>query len=120
MIPMDVTRDIGTGKLDPRLFNITKLVEFGFDDASRTDIPLIVSGGSGGRELRSLGSKAVKVEKAAGIRTFGSAQRIWLDGPVRATLDKSVPQIGAPAAWQAGYTGVSGRDRRPPYWVSLP
>ncbi|MFJ7159887.1 S8 family peptidase [Streptomyces sp. NPDC101118] len=32
-------------------------------------------------------------------------ERLWLDGRVRATLDKSVPQIGAPAMWQAGYTG---------------
>ncbi|MFC6937833.1 S8 family serine peptidase [Actinomadura yumaensis] len=29
-----------------------------------------------------------------------------LDVRVRATLDKSVPQIGAPQAWQAGYTGT--------------
>ena len=32
-------------------------------------------------------------------------QKIWLDGKLKTTLDHSVPQIGAPAAWQAGYTG---------------
>jgi subtilisin family serine protease len=32
-------------------------------------------------------------------------QRIMLDGPVRASLDRSVPQIGAPSAWSAGLTG---------------
>ncbi|MFF5563999.1 S8 family serine peptidase [Streptomyces sp. NPDC012623] len=31
--------------------------------------------------------------------------RVWLDGRRKAALDKSVPQIGAPAAWQAGYDG---------------
>ncbi|GGV11030.1 S8 family peptidase [Streptomyces spectabilis] len=31
--------------------------------------------------------------------------RIWLDAKARPTLDKSVPQIGAPTMWQAGYTG---------------
>ncbi|MER0241064.1 S8 family serine peptidase [Streptomyces sp. HSW2009] len=31
--------------------------------------------------------------------------RVWLDGVRRATLDTSVPQIGAPTAWQAGYDG---------------
>jgi hypothetical protein len=31
--------------------------------------------------------------------------RIWLDGRVRASLDQSVQQVGAPRAWQAGYTG---------------
>ncbi|MGY0020164.1 S8 family peptidase [Streptomyces sp. cg35] len=30
---------------------------------------------------------------------------VWLDAPVKAQLDVSVPQIGAPAAWQAGYDG---------------
>ncbi|MEI5101755.1 S8 family serine peptidase [Streptomyces sp. PmtG] len=30
---------------------------------------------------------------------------VWLDAKVRPTLDKSVPQIGAPTMWQAGYTG---------------
>ncbi|MFD7099483.1 S8 family peptidase [Streptomyces xanthophaeus] len=31
--------------------------------------------------------------------------RVWLDGKVRTTLDASVPQIGAPVMWQAGWTG---------------
>ncbi|MFF5718905.1 S8 family serine peptidase [Streptomyces buecherae] len=30
---------------------------------------------------------------------------VWLDGIRKATLDKSVPQIGAPAAWKAGFDG---------------
>ncbi|WSK24902.1 S8 family peptidase [Streptomyces sp. NBC_01298] len=43
-------------------------------------------------------------------RTLGSAPEppvahLWLDGKVSATLDKSVPQIGAPAMWKAGFTG---------------
>ncbi|MGW9130334.1 S8 family peptidase [Streptomyces sp. NPDC055681] len=37
--------------------------------------------------------------------TASGVDRVWLDGVRRASLDKSVPQIGAPAAWQAGYTG---------------
>ncbi|MEU9256482.1 S8 family serine peptidase [Streptomyces sp. NPDC048270] len=46
----------------------------------------------------------------AEARTAGAAPetpvaRLWLDGRVRAVLDTSVPQIGAPAMWQAGYTG---------------
>ncbi|MBE1611568.1 S8 family peptidase [Actinopolymorpha pittospori] len=32
-------------------------------------------------------------------------QQVWLDGPVRETLDRSVPQTGAPRAWKLGYTG---------------
>jgi subtilisin family serine protease len=40
-----------------------------------------------------------KADTAAGV------DRIWLDGKRTLVLDKSVPQIGAPAAWRAGYTG---------------
>ncbi|WP_173056291.1 S8 family serine peptidase [Phytohabitans houttuyneae] len=36
----------------------------------------------------------------------GGLTGIWLDGRVRASLDRSVAQIGAPAAWQAGYDGT--------------
>ncbi|MFD4998350.1 S8 family serine peptidase [Streptomyces buecherae] len=31
--------------------------------------------------------------------------KVWLDGIRKATLDKSVPQVGAPAAWKAGFDG---------------
>ncbi|GHI82797.1 hypothetical protein Sxan_01610 [Streptomyces xanthophaeus] len=36
--------------------------------------------------------------------------RVWLDGKVRTTLDASVPQIGAPVMWQAGWTGKGVKD----------
>jgi hypothetical protein len=32
--------------------------------------------------------------------------RPWLDGTVRKALDRSVPQIGAPEVWKAGYDGT--------------
>ncbi|MFE3826668.1 S8 family peptidase [Streptomyces sp. NPDC059092] len=42
----------------------------------------------------------------AGVReTAPGIERVWLDGKYKALLDKSVPQIGAPTAWQAGYDG---------------
>ncbi|MFJ4776540.1 S8 family serine peptidase [Streptomyces sp. NPDC088762] len=43
--------------------------------------------------------------RRAGPTPKTSIARVWLDGKVRAALDTSVPQIGAPAMWQAGYTG---------------
>jgi subtilisin family serine protease len=109
VVPEDVTAMLRAKRMDPRLFNVTKLVQNGYDDAARKDIPLIVSGpgvaATKVRDLPSIHGSAVRVEKTAGLRTFSTAQRIWLDGPVRAALDKSVPQIGAPEAWKAGYTG---------------
>ncbi|MEV7341971.1 S8 family serine peptidase [Streptomyces sp. NPDC093544] len=44
---------------------------------------------------------------AAPYRTAASGiDSVWLDDIVQADLDKSVPQIGAPTAWQAGYNGA--------------
>ncbi|WP_151480296.1 S8 family serine peptidase [Streptomyces albicerus] len=35
----------------------------------------------------------------------GGLDKLWLDAKVKASLDVSVPQIGAPEVWQAGYDG---------------
>jgi subtilisin family serine protease len=138
VLPADAAPLVNAGRLDRRLFDVTKLVAFGYGDRSRPDLPLIVtySGGlaaSGrarlagagarvGRDLPSIGGSAVRAAKAGAFwstaradlasagatpRAAGSTlARVWLDAPVRATLDHSVPQIGAPAAWQAGFTGA--------------
>src|SRR5690606_31344779 len=34
-----------------------------------------------------------------------NVRKVWLDGPVTATLDRSVPAVKAPQAWAKGYTG---------------
>jgi subtilisin family serine protease len=113
VVPSDVERRLSARELDRRLFNVSELVRSGYDDASSPAIPLIVQGVSavalsGGQALPSIGGVAVKADKSAsfltGLQTAG-AGRIWLDGRVKASLDKSVPQIGAPQAWQAGNTG---------------
>ncbi len=115
--PQDALPAVRSGQLDPQLFDVTKLIEYGFDDQTRNDLPLIVGNGLAAardnglravRELKSLGATAVRAVKGSGLwtRTLRAATpRIWLDGPVRGALDKSVPQIGAPAAWEAGLTG---------------
>ncbi|MGW9130298.1 S8 family peptidase [Streptomyces sp. NPDC055681] len=45
--------------------------------------------------------------KGKAVTAPGAAKvaKLWYDGKVKATLDKSVPQIGAPEAWAAGYDG---------------
>ncbi|MFJ9342228.1 S8 family serine peptidase [Streptomyces sp. NPDC101733] len=44
-------------------------------------------------------------DRAAGAAYAGPVAHLWLDGKVRSALDVSVPQIGAPVMWQAGWTG---------------
>ncbi|WP_449338116.1 S8 family peptidase [Streptomyces griseus] len=51
------------------------------------------------KALTDRGADGERVTTAAGI------DRVWLDGVRRASLDKSVAQIGVPAAWKAGFTG---------------
>ncbi|MEU8503394.1 S8 family serine peptidase [Streptomyces brevispora] len=78
-----------------------------------------------GPVLKSLNAQSVatpredarSIWQALTSKPSGSAQRttaagidrVWLDGVRRASLDKSVPQIGAPTAWKAGYTGKGVR-----------
>ncbi|MEU3645756.1 S8 family serine peptidase [Lentzea sp. NPDC034063] len=110
VIPFDALGMLRSGQLDPRLFNVSELLDSGYGDAERGDIPLIVTqAGSLNarkvRELPSVGGAAVIAAKGTAFWNTRDATRIWLDGPVHAVLDKSVPQIGAPTAWQAGHTG---------------
>jgi len=125
VIPADVSDQLNNGKLDRRLFDVTGLIEAGYDDKSSTAIPLIVTYAGRAkrattvpeaavtRQLPVLNGTAVRVaKKDAGsfltqfaTKISAGVEKIWLDGKRRPTLDQSVPQIGAPTAWQSGYTG---------------
>lgn len=131
VVPADVADQVSSGWLDRRLFDITGLLESRYDDAHASTIPLIVSYSGSGvaerratnsmgaktvQELPSIRSTALRVPKATAsgflgglrgreLRASGGIEKIWLDAKFHPTLDQSLPQIGAPAAWQAGYTG---------------
>ncbi|MFI9009135.1 S8 family serine peptidase [Actinosynnema sp. NPDC053489] len=114
VVPDDAVRGVASGRLDPRLFDVTGLIEAGYDDARSDHVPLIVTGTptTGLRSARALpGAVATRAPKADAGATFRElladpgVTRVWLDGVLRPTLDRSVPQIGAPTAWRAGYTG---------------
>jgi subtilisin family serine protease len=130
VLPSDAVPFISTGMLDADLFDVEELIADGYGDSAAKQLPLIVkyhpglrtsqqlAGTTTTRELTSIGGAAVDAAKdklpelwkslqpAVGARALNSGvSKIWLDGKVRAVLDKSVPQIGAPAAWQAGYEG---------------
>ncbi|WP_405904177.1 S8 family serine peptidase [Streptomyces sp. NBC_00656] len=49
--------------------------------------------------------------KGTPVTAPGSAgvAKVWYDGKAKATLDRSVPQIGAPEAWAAGYDGKGAK-----------
>ncbi|KON88001.1 hypothetical protein AF332_14995 [Sporosarcina globispora] len=141
LIPDNATPFLAAGQMDEELFNITKLIEYGYDDAQQSSIPLIVTEESGNDaaesesvdeavstgasktvDLPSVNAVAVKTNKKHAKKFWDAVdgeaianqaqpelmegiKKIWLDKPVHALLDKSVPQIGAPTAWGAGYDG---------------
>lgn len=128
VFPSDVTDLVTAGRLDRRLFDVSYLTKYGYTDSKASTLPLILQYGattvkatlpatSNARPLSSIGGAAVSVAKNQ-IGSFWAAvdtpsarsldagvAKVWLDGEVQASLDVSVPQIGAPEAWQAGYTG---------------
>ena len=112
VVPTDAQDRLNSGELDERLFDISLLARSGYDDASSKTIPLIVQGqgisAAGAESLPSIGAHAMTVEKNGGFwsgaRAAGTG-RIWLDGKVTASLDRSAAQVGAPQAWAKGFTG---------------
>ncbi|MFD4948887.1 S8 family serine peptidase [Streptomyces sp. NPDC058409] len=129
VIPDEVRSLLAAGTLDARLFDIDALIAQGYADGA--DLPLIVrnakasapvpAGADSIRKLPSLDASAARVEAAdtgtfwMGLRSAkkgatakelaGGVEKVWLDGKVTASLDTSVPQIGAPEAWAKGYDG---------------
>ncbi|MFJ9808914.1 S8 family peptidase [Streptomyces sp. NPDC101158] len=133
VIPDEAGPLLGAGTLDRRLFNVTDLIEMGYDDAKAGAVPLIATyapsraraaveptaprGSRLTRKLKGIGGAALSTEKRQarafwnavapqGGATLGAGvAKLWLDGRVKADLKESVPLIGAPEAWAAGYTG---------------
>ncbi|MEU5868235.1 S8 family serine peptidase [Nonomuraea sp. NPDC047529] len=122
VLPSDIVPFLAAKRLDPSLFSVTRLIAQGYDDAKTDKLPLLfLYDGSAPKtatapELESVNGRAVAADK----RTIGQlwksldepratlsqgVTKIWLDAKVKATLDHSVPQVGAPEAWQAGFDG---------------
>ena len=125
VIPKDVAALVGD-VLDPALFDVTALVEMGYDDARSDELPLIVRSTAGARNsvaplrtgasLASIRATAAELRKDDAAR-FGESlersralagvSRIWLDRKVEAdALDAYLTQVRAPAAWSAGLDGT--------------
>ncbi|MCW6011262.1 S8 family serine peptidase, partial [Micromonospora sp. CPCC 205371] len=135
VIPADALPLLRAGDLDSRLFDVTTLFEFGYDGQAELPLIVTYDGTDArarGRERVAEGGARV-VRDLAPVEghavaahtgnltdfwsTFtvgGPAERrmtigvdaIWLDGVRQPALAESVPQVGAPAAWAAGFDGT--------------
>jgi len=50
--------------------------------------------------------KNIQTAKATKALPTAEIKKVWLDGRVEASLEQSVPQIGAPTAWNSGFNGT--------------
>ncbi|MER6942951.1 S8 family serine peptidase [Nonomuraea sp. NPDC000554] len=134
VIPDDVASLVPT-RLDDALFNVTDLAEEGYGtaipliltytknakNATKAAIPSVKQV----RSLESIDGAGVTVQSGEAAR-FGAelarlaapgattraagplagVSKIWLDRKVEPVLENSVPQIGAPEAWAAGFDGT--------------
>ncbi|MFI8217603.1 S8 family peptidase [Streptomyces sp. NPDC085932] len=129
VIPADAARLVATGKLDQRLFDVTELNKSATRKAQKKGLKVIVGyqGGAAATKadvrdagtlshtLKTLNADAVQTPQedapelwdavTNGDKTAAGIAHVWLDGVRKASLDKSVAQIGAPKAWSAGYDG---------------
>nr|BFD87900.1 S8 family serine peptidase [Streptomyces sp. Xyl84] len=122
----DVTQLVADGYDDAHRSGVPLIVTFR-DRRERSMSPFTAAGARVDRALPVIGGAALHTDKKRGAAFWntvtgsaaggstrtgaGSAAptapaKVWLDGKRRGTLDRSVPQIGAPAAWAAGYDGT--------------
>ncbi|MFI5697757.1 S8 family peptidase [Kribbella sp. NPDC051586] len=131
VIPSDALSMLASHTIDWHLFDIAELVASGYDDERTDQLPIIVQYPHGrsdlaqqqlpattpGHVLDSIDATAVGVRKSEAGQFWAAlsrhspvaAAKVWLDRKVTVALDKSVPQIGAPAAWAAGFDGSGVR-----------
>ncbi|MFD5503917.1 S8 family serine peptidase [Streptomyces sp. NPDC127061] len=128
-VPIDAVGQIARDRVDRRLFDVTELAASGYADADTDSLRVLVGGATetspsprapkGARVAAAFPTARTSAldvpKKSAGTvwEQLGTPSRaraqgigkVWLDGRVRATLDRSVPQIGADRAHRAGVTG---------------
>nr|WP_229811795.1 hypothetical protein [Streptosporangium pseudovulgare] len=122
VILSDARTLVAGGMLDRRLFDVTQLLAWRYDDARRSDIPLIAQSAQvptaalQARRLAGAGMTTLRVPKESAGRTWkdltsgaralsAGNTKLWLDGRRFFDLDQSVKQIGANTAWERGLTG---------------
>ncbi|WP_203906693.1 S8 family peptidase [Rhizocola hellebori] len=135
-IPADVQERIDDGELDEKLFDLQYLVENKYHNegalpliveyrgavkplaAAATTTPLrsvkaaatvTVDKGRAKEFWNGLAKKSTARVAAAEAPLAEGVKKIWLDRVAKVVLDQSVPQINAPQAWQAGYTGAGAK-----------
>jgi subtilisin family serine protease len=139
LLPQDVAPLLEKGVVDPRLFDITELSREEYAGKAGLGLIVTYGQGrrggdaraglrraaGAGTPLEAIGGEAVTVSPGAAADVWqaltepagaSTARRaapgvvsVALDAVVTQALDRSVPQVGAPEAWDAGYDGAGVR-----------
>ncbi|MEV4658782.1 S8 family serine peptidase [Micromonospora sp. NPDC049301] len=116
----NLTGLVRQGYDDRRTSNLPLLVRYADAAVAARSAP--AAGANVRRALPRLGMTALDEKKSRAVefwrglrlgteqpsvrtRLAGGIEKVWLNGRVRASLEQSVSQIGAPAAWAKGLTG---------------
>ncbi|RVX47781.1 subtilisin family serine protease [Nonomuraea polychroma] len=120
VLPDEAVPLIAAERLDRRLFDVAGLAAMGYQGTPPVIVtysgvmPRSMTGAQVVRALPSVKGAALQVGAdprpfwntiAAPAARSGGIAKVWLDGKAKVTLKESVPQVGAPQAWAAGYDG---------------
>ncbi|WP_107485747.1 S8 family peptidase [Streptomyces marincola] len=138
VIPSDAMELVEQGVVDRRLFDVTELSRPEYDRLADGGLPVVVryenaiaaargaAPGTAHADLDSLNARALVLDGSTASATWDSLTNgpednprlrtaapgvagIALDAVREALLDTSTAQVGAPAAWDAGYDGSGTR-----------
>ncbi|TDC02784.1 hypothetical protein E1267_28660 [Nonomuraea longispora] len=137
VLPSDAAPLVSAGTLDETLFDVATLAREGRTDripllvtyrgepaaSALSPAAVALAGATDVRPLPSIDGAALTVrpsdaarfwngfrgERPALERSAGGIAKIWLDRQVTASLDKSVPLVGAPAGWEKGLDGTGAK-----------
>lgn len=134
VIPDDAVAPVAAGRVDARLFNVSQLIAWGYDDAGTDSIALLTKRAGtaagkaatvpGARLVRSFDRAAVdaqlvpKSQAAAMWKDLvatrnpaaplggGAIDKVWVDGKSALRNDVRNSRVGADQAWASGYDGT--------------
>ncbi|MET9226498.1 S8 family serine peptidase [Lentzea sp. NPDC003310] len=103
VVPADAVEAVVRDRVDKRFFDVTSLHAYGYTDDEIDRIPLL---SSGFRAAGAVAKKDAAQQWTARRMSALRSEKLWLDGKSRLSLAESVPMVGAPAAWEAGFDGT--------------
>ncbi|QFF98087.1 peptidase [Psychrobacillus glaciei] len=116
----NITALIADGYDDENQSTLPVIVQYAPTNARfEKALPTTLAGSERTHILESIDGVAVSTDKeqtrafweditenaAADSRMTGGIKKVWLDGRVEVNLAESVPQVGAPEAWESGFDG---------------